>query len=331
MLDTSARLLKLLTVLQRQRHWGGDELAGHLEITDRTLRRDVERLRRLGYEVDASSGPGGGYQLAKGTRLPPLVLDDQEAIAIAVALRSAADIFVGLSDTAMTALVKLEHLLPERLRRRVAALQSMTVTIAAGGGPRMDPDRLVLIASACRDCETLSFAYQGRDGRAARRTVEPLRLAHVSSRRWYLLAWDQAREDWRTFRVDRIEGAIERGARFQPRRPPKDAATYIEESLRQIPRPVQARVRLCAPASRFSGVAHHWGRFDAIDEKSCYYTTSAETIEGLACSLIWLGVEWDELEPSELVPALRQVGQRLLTGAPETTKKVSRSGASARA
>ena len=223
MTATSARLLKLLSLLQTRRDWTGDELARRLEVSGRTIRRDIERLRELGYPVDALTGPAGGYRLHAGTAMPPLLLDDDEAVAIAVGLRTAARASVtGIEETSVRALVKLEQVLPSHLRRRVNALQTATVTLAASGGPTVDPEALTAIAGACRDRERLRFAYRGRDATESSRIVEPHTLVNLG-RRWYLVAWDCDRDDWRTFRVDRLTrlspaGVALRAARAAQRR-----------------------------------------------------------------------------------------------------------------
>jgi predicted DNA-binding transcriptional regulator YafY len=203
MLETSARLLRLLALLQARRDWSGAELGERLEVDVRTVRRDIDRLRSLGYPVSASSGLGGGYQLAAGSSMPPLLLDDEETVAVAVALRAAASSVARLEETAIRALVKLEQLLPARLRRRVSALHSVTISLApATAGP--DATMLATIAAACRDHELLELGYRARSGEASHRVVEPIRLVHTD-RRWYLVAWDRHRSAWRTFRVDRIQ------------------------------------------------------------------------------------------------------------------------------
>src|SRR5919106_1642178 len=228
-MTTSSRLLTLLSLLQARRDWPGGELAGRLEVSSRTIRRDVERLRELGYPVESLTGPAGGYRLRAGTAMPPLLLDDEEAIAIVVGLRTAARASVtGIEETAVRALVKLEQVLPSRLRRRVAALGSATIA-APVGGPTVDPQQLTAIAAACRDCERLRFAYRSRDGTESRREVEPHTLVNLG-RRWYLVAWDRRREDWRTFRIDRLSRPAANGTRFTARElPASDAAAYVEQ------------------------------------------------------------------------------------------------------
>ena len=216
MTTTSSRLLDLLALLQARRGWSGAELADRLEVSRRTIRRDVDRLRELGYPVESLAGPAGGYRLRAGTAMPPLLLDDEEAIAIAVGLSTAARASVtGIEETAVRALVKLEQVLPAHLRRRVRALGSATVALPVGG-PTVDPQHLTVIAAACRDSERLRFAYRSREGANSRREVEPHSLVNVG-RRWYLVAWDRQREDWRTFRVDRLARPAPSGARFTPR------------------------------------------------------------------------------------------------------------------
>jgi predicted DNA-binding transcriptional regulator YafY len=203
MTETSSRLLQLLSLLQARRDWSCGELADRLGVSGRTIRRDIERLRDLGYPVESVTGPAGGYKLRAGTAMPPLVLDDDEAIAIAVGLGTAARVSVtGIEETAVRALVKLEQVLPAHLRRRVAALGTATIAPRLAG-PTVEPQHLTVIASACRDSECLRFAYRSRDGTDSRRLVEPHTLVNLG-RRWYLVAWDRSREDWRTFRVDRF-------------------------------------------------------------------------------------------------------------------------------
>src|SRR4051794_14852220 len=207
MANTSARMLRLLSLLQTHRFWPGHELADRLEVSERTLRRDVDRLRELGYPVAASRGVAGGYQLRSGAAMPPLLLDDEEAVAIAVGLRTAAGGAVdGIEETSVRALTKVIQVMPPRLRRRVDALQAYTVPAFWGqgrGGPTVDADALTVIAQACRDDERLRFGYTTRDGRETTRLVEPHRLVSLG-RRWYLVAFDIERHDWRTFRVDRL-------------------------------------------------------------------------------------------------------------------------------
>src|ERR1700677_2067928 len=246
MLETSARLLRLLSLFQAQRYWSGVELSERLEVTPRTLRRDVDRLRSLGYPVNSTSGAAGGYQLGAGATLPPLLLDDDEAVAVAVGLRNAASGTVaGIEEASLRALSKLEQVLPSRLRTRVTALHAFILPLA-NTGPTVDAKTLSVIAGACRDCEKLRFGYRSRDGAATTREVEPHRLVHTG-RRWYLCAWDLGRNNWRTFRIDRIAPKLSTGSRFAPRQPPEgDFAAYVSRSVSYAPHAHQARIVLQA-------------------------------------------------------------------------------------
>jgi predicted DNA-binding transcriptional regulator YafY len=309
---SSSRLLELLSMLQGRRDWPGNELAGRLEVSGRTIRRDVERLRRLGYPVESLSGPAGGYRLRAGSAMPPLLLDDDEAIAIAVGLRTAARASVtGIEETAVRALVKLEQVLPAHLRRRVSALGSATFTLAAPG-PTVDPQHLTVIAAACRNSECLRFGYRSREDVDSRREVEPHGLVNVG-RRWYLVAWDRAREDWRSFRIDRLKRPAPTGVRFDPRKlPAKDAAAYVQQSISAAPYRYEARVRLHCPAEEItSRVPTHWGEVKPIDAKTCEYRTSDDNVSWLALRIAMLGVDFEVDEPPELVEQLRVLASRL--------------------
>jgi len=313
---TSSRLLELLSLLQTRRDWPGPELAERLEVSGRTVRRDVERLRDLGYPVESLTGPTGGYRLRAGTAMPPLLLDDEEAIAIAVGLSTAARASVtGIEETAVRALVKLEQVLPAPLRRRVRALGSATVALP-GGGPTVDPQELTVLAAACRDRERLRFAYRSRDGADSRREVEPHSLVNVG-RRWYLVAWDRGREDWRTFRVDRLARPTPTGGRFTPRPlPARDAAAYVEQSITAAPHRYEARVTLHAPAGEVAGrIPAHWGTIEEGDDQSCVLRTGDDDLGWLAVRIAMLGVECDVHEPPELAEHLRSLAGRLTRAA----------------
>jgi predicted DNA-binding transcriptional regulator YafY len=310
--DTSSRLLTLLSLLQARRDWAGGELAHRLEVSGRTIRRDVERLRGLGYPVESLTGPAGGYRLRAGTAMPPLLLDDDEAIAIAVGLRTAARASVtGIEETSVRALVKLEQVLPTHLRRRVSALQSATTTLPAGG-PTVDPQALTVIAAACRDFECVRFAYRGRDGVASRREAEPHSLVNLG-RRWYLVAWDRRRRDWRTFRVDRLSGPASTGVRFTPRDlPAADAASYVSQSLSAAPNRYEARVTLHAPADTIrKRVPAYWGTIEPLDDERCEYRTGDDDLDWLAVRVAMLGVDFDVHEPPELAEHLLLLARRL--------------------
>ncbi|MFE6836799.1 helix-turn-helix transcriptional regulator [Streptomyces sp. NPDC057705] len=232
MTDTPARLLSLLSLLQTPREWPGSELAQRLRVSSRTIRRDIERLRDLGYPVEATLGSEGGYRLVAGAAMPPLLLDDEEAVAIAVGLRAGAGHAIeGVDEASVRALAKLEQVLPSRLRHRVSALQSATIALTRGDGASVDPRTLTVMASAVAGQERLRFAYRAGDGAESRRLVEPYRLVSTGSR-WYLVAYDLEREDWRTFRVDRVSEAFATGARFAARALPMDAEEFVRRGLR---------------------------------------------------------------------------------------------------
>ncbi|WP_146907111.1 helix-turn-helix transcriptional regulator [Arenimonas daejeonensis] len=242
MLSTSARLLRLASLLQSRRHWPGATLADELGVDTRTVRRDIDRLRELGYPVEASSGVGGGYALGRGAALPPLVLDDEEAVTLAIALRTASASIAGIESTALQLLGKLDQLMPTRLRRRATALHAVTLSLRTGP-PLVDAGLLSVLATACRDSRGLRFAYRNHAGETSQRAVEPLRLANYG-RRWYLIAWDTSRSDWRSFRVDRIEGAPKPGEHFTPRQPPADVAARIERGIAYAPFSCRVTLRL---------------------------------------------------------------------------------------
>jgi predicted DNA-binding transcriptional regulator YafY len=281
-------------------------------VTERTLRRDVDRLRSLGYPIKSTSGTGGGYQLAAGAHLPPLLLDDEEAVAVAVGLRTAASGTVtGMEEASLRALSKLEQVLPERLRSRVGTLHSFIVSVA-NKGPTVDPAMLSLLAGACRDNHGVRFNYRSRSGAATERAVEPHRLVHTG-RRWYLAAWDVDREDWRTFRVDRIEPSPAITQRFTPRTPPDgDVAAYVSRSVSYSPYPYRAKVILEAPVDAVTErVPPTIGALEAIDERRCRLQTGAQSLDMLSIYLGLIGVEFEVEEPAELVEHIRGVAQRL--------------------
>jgi predicted DNA-binding transcriptional regulator YafY len=309
--QTSGRLLQLLSLLQARRHWSGVELADRLAVSRRTIRRDVERLRDLGYPVDSLTGPAGGYALRAGTAMPPLLLDDEEAIAIAVGLGTAARASVaGIEETAVRALLKLEQILPRRVRRRIRAIGSATFT--APVGPTVDPHDLMVIAMARRDFERLRFAYRRRDGVESRREVEPHELVNLGQR-WYVLAWDRGREDWRSFRVDRLARPASTGVRFEPRTVPGgDAAAFIQNSIAGRPNRFEARVTLQAPAEEIAArVPARWGTIRPLDADRCEYRAGDDDLRWLALRIAMLGVDFELHEPPELIGELRTLGARL--------------------
>jgi predicted DNA-binding transcriptional regulator YafY len=311
MLGTSARLLRLLSLFQSQRYWSGAELSERLEVTPRTLRRDVDRLRSLGYPVHSTPGTAGGYQLGAGATLPPFLLDDDEAVAVAVGLRTAASGTVaGIEEASVRALSKLEQLLPSRLRRRVAALHAFIVPLASVSAT-VDADALSRIAGACRDTEKLKFRYHSQDGTTSSREVEPHRLVHTG-RRWYLVAWDVDRQDWRTFRVDRIEAKLSTGSRFAPRKPPDgDYAAYVTRSVSYAPYPHRALVTIHASVEMVTErIPPAAGNLEAIDEHTCLLRTGGSSLDTLSVYLALIGFEFEVQEPPELIERIRWLAER---------------------
>ncbi|MEG8278677.1 helix-turn-helix transcriptional regulator [Streptomyces sp. AHA2] len=314
MLETSARLLRLLSLLQAHREWPGAELAGRLGVSARTLRRDVDRLRELGYPVNASPGTGGGYRLGAGAELPPLLLDDDEAVAVAVGLRTAAGQGIdGIGETSVRALAKLEQVLPARLRRRVSALNAFTVPMLRGSLPSsVDPAVLTELAHLCRDAERLRFAYEGHDGTPSRRSVEPHRLV-CTERRWYLVAWDLDRQDWRTFRVDRITPKPPHGPRFVPRDPPaEDLAAYVSQGVSTRVYATHAVVRLFAPlAEAREHISPSAGVLEAEGPDTCLLRCGAGSLDVMVIHVVMLGFDFEVLEPAGLVDAIGRTRDRL--------------------
>ncbi|WP_329520616.1 helix-turn-helix transcriptional regulator [Spirillospora sp. NBC_01491] len=315
MTDTSARLLRLLSLLQTRREWTGPELRERLGVSARTVRRDIERLRGLGYPVHASLGALGGYSLEAGTAMPPLLLDDEEAVAIAVGLRGAAGGAVeGIEESSVRALAKLAQVLPERLRRRVDALHAATTPLlGTPAGPVVDPGTLTVLAAACRDRERLRFGYRAKDDTDSGRLAEPYGLVSAG-RRWYLVAWDADRRDWRTFRVDRMRDPRPTGVRCPPRElPARDAAAYVAGAL-TVGRPVrQAVLTVHTSAERLAERFRVTGaELEPVDEHTCTVRTAADSLQWVALRIAFLDVDFEVREPAELADVLREVGHRLV-------------------
>jgi predicted DNA-binding transcriptional regulator YafY len=311
MLETSARLLRLLSLLQARRDWTGTELAARLGVTTRTIRNDVERLRGLGYPVDARPGVAGGYRLGTGGALPPLLLDDEEAVAVAIGLRAAASgSIMGIEETSIRALVKLQQVLPSRLRRKVSAFQSSALPMPSRG-PRVDPDVLTTIASACRDHEQLRFDYQAHSGTASRRSVEPYRLVN-DRRRWYLVAWDTDRDAWRTFRVDRIEPRTPTGLRFTPRAlpPDREIAAQVARGIGEATWRYRARVIVHAPAAHVRDRMPIPVEVEPLGEDQCVFEPGSDHPEMLALYLGLLDADFTIADSPELIDALRRLTRR---------------------
>ncbi|MEU6864514.1 WYL domain-containing protein [Streptomyces sp. NPDC046876] len=292
--EMTARMLRLLSLLQTRREWSGTDLAERLEVTVRTVRRDMDRLRHLGYPVESARGHAGGYRLASGTDLPPLLLEDDEAVAVAVALSTAAGGLTGIEETALRALAKLEQVLPRRLRGRVTALQGSLTGIAwETRGPRADPALLAALATACRDHEVIAFDYTTRQGAAAARRAEPCHLV-ASGDLWYLLAHDTERSDWRLFRLDRITRPTPTGRRVPPRPVPgDDPAAFVAARLSAAPTRHRALATVRAPADRIRARTRGLvGRIRPLDADTCLVDASDDSLTRIARTLAGLGSDW---------------------------------------
>jgi predicted DNA-binding transcriptional regulator YafY len=314
MLPTSARLLRLLSLLQARRYWSGASLAERLEVTDRTLRRDVDRLRALGYPVHSTSGVAGGYQLGAGAALPPLQLEDDEALAVSIALGTVrAGGVSGIAEAALRALVKLEQVLPSRLRQRADALRASIVPLEHRAATSVSASLLSALAGACRDHAELRFRYADRGGRASERHVEPLGLVHAGYR-WYFVAWDVGRADYRTFRVDRMDGEPERGARCAPRPLPDggDLRTFVSRSLSTAAYEVQASVIVHAPYERVAErVPPSAVMLERLDGGRCRLRGGAHSLPVMAGWLVMLDASVEVESPPELAEYMRVVHARL--------------------
>jgi predicted DNA-binding transcriptional regulator YafY len=312
--DTSGRLLRLLDLLQARPDWTGSELAEELEVSTRTVRKDVTRLRDLGYPVDANPGVAGGYRLGAGAHLPPLLLDDDEAVAVAIGLRTAAHAgIVGIEETSMRAVAKLEQMLPNRLRRRINALGSSVESLRwRSPDAQVETETLAVFAQACRDGEQARFDYADKEGVESRRLVEPHKLVTVGHR-WYLVAWDVRREDWRTFRVDRTSKPRLAGVRFKERDlPAADAATYVAESLSASEKRVDTSVLLHIPIDDARRVVpEHVGTFEVVDERHCRLLIAADNLDWLAVRYALMDVDFTIEYPADLREIVHRFGRRM--------------------
>ncbi|QCC78577.1 YafY family transcriptional regulator [Nocardioides daphniae] len=306
-------MLRLLSLLQTHRYWPGGELADRLEVSARTLRRDVERLRELGYEVDAVRGVAGGYQLRAGGSMAPLLLTDEEAVAVAVALRGAAGVAAAVAggpDWALQALTKVVGLMPPHLRRRMDAVRSQTDTPEPWSGtPVIDAGVLGTIAQACRDDEPLRFGYAARDAEPSHRWVEPHRLVALG-RRWYLVAYDRDRQDWRTFRVDRISAPEPTGQRFRPRElPAGDAVEFVRSGIRSTQVHHEVRVRIDATPEQVTAVVGRWGRVSAVGD-GALLEMDADSLGWPLMVLGEVGADFTVESPPALAEAVAEVAAR---------------------
>lgn len=312
MLQTSARLLRLLSLLLSRRFWPGAELAARLEVTERTLRRDIDRLRTLGYPVDGQPGVAGGYGLAAGTQLPPLTLADDEALAVSIALRTATNsLSASIGEAAVRALTKLERVFPARLRQRANALRE-TITLLEHPGPHVDTELLSLLAEACDERRVVCFGYTALNGQRTEREVEPVGLVHTG--RWYFVAFDVSRDDWRTFRIDRIATRPVLTGRFSPRPPPADGdlRAFVSRSLAVLAYPYRAEIILHASVEQVTARASPSSAVvERLDAKRCRVSVGAQSLTSLAVWIASFGVDFDIIGPPELVDAMRTLRDRL--------------------
>jgi len=317
---TSARLLRLLSLLQNPREWTGAELAERLAVSARTIRNDVDKLRELGYPVLATRGSAGGYRLGAGAAMPPLLLDDDEAVSVAVGLRAAATGAVaGMAEASLGALAKLEQVLPPRLRTRVSGLQSIITAVPfASPGPVVDPDVLTAVAAACRASERLRFSYASHDGSVSDREAEPYQLVNWG-RRWYLVAFDIGRGDWRTFRVDRVTPRTPGGRRFTPRPlPAADIADWVARRVATGGWQHRARVTVFAPAAAVSErIGPYVGTVTAVDDRTCVLDTGSDSMRTMAVYLGFLGWDFRVDAPQELVAEVRALAERYERALPD--------------
>ncbi len=312
-MSTSERMLRLLSLLQTHRYWPGPELSGRLEVSPRTLRRDVDRLRDLGYTVDAVRGAAGGYQLRAGGSLPPLLLEDDEAVAVAVGLRTAATSAVaGADDRSVQALAKVLALMPPRLRRQMDAVSSQTETPGPWeGAPTVDATVLTTLAQACRDDELVEFDYTAREAESTHRRVEPFRLVALG-RRWYLVSYDRDRQDWRSFRLDRIADPRPTGQRFRPRDlPADDALTFVQQGIRRMPQQYAVRVRVAVAAEVLQREVGRWGSVTP-DGEGCVLAMNVDSLDWPVMVLASSGADFVVESPPELAERIAEVGARFI-------------------
>ena len=310
-MSSATRMLQLLSLLQTHRYWPGHELARRLEVSDRTLRRDVDRLRGLGYPVNATRGSAGGYQLRAGAAMPPLLLDDEEAVAIVVGLQAAAGGMVeGIEEVSVRAMSKVVQVMPPRLRRRVDALAAYAVpAVWSSNGPTVDSAVLATLAQACRDDERVSFGYCTREGDEMARSVEPHRLVSVG-RRWYLVGWDLTRHGWRSYRLDRMTEVATTGVRFRQRElPGGDAAEFVKGGLRTLPQRHQVSVRVHTGAHAVRSRVRSWGDVEELGEDSCRLVMQVDDLAWTMFVLAGLEAPFDIEAPVELIERTAAVGE----------------------
>ncbi|GAB3632826.1 YafY family protein [Microbacterium shaanxiense] len=319
-MSTGTRALELLGLLQSRRHWPSDELARRLEVSQRTLRRDIDDLQELGYPIVSTRGTGGGYQLGPGGSLPPLTLSEEEAAAVIMGLKEIASGASATSgDAAISAMAKIVQVLPERIRRRIDSLRSLS--IAPAGDPRAsitDVVALTTVALACRDHDALRFTYRARNGEVTERNVHPHRTVSTDAL-LYLIAWDLDRADWRTFRIDRIDDPTRTRQKFTPRTVPfTDPVAYVRDQIRSTPARYAIHATVQAPAQRVTQEIAHYGVVDPIDDASCEVHLPADSLDWATFCLGAIGAPFVVHGPPEAVDHMRQWGRRLIAGTQRT-------------
>jgi predicted DNA-binding transcriptional regulator YafY len=325
--EATGRVLQLLALLSARRGWTGDELAERLGVTGRTLRRDVERLRLLGYQIDGTRGSAGGYELRAGADLPPLFLDDDEAVAIVAALMVVgANHSTGMDASTTSALAKLHHVMPSPLLARMAAVQTTASVISRRPGAdatAVDPEAVAALAEAARDRVRVTFAYRGRDGRTSERRVEPHHVI-TPGRVWYLMGFDLDRDDWRTFRIDRVTELVTSGHRFDARElPGGDPAAFLGRAIARTPMAHHALVHV--PVARDVLQAQRPGvladRITSTGRHTCAVDLGADDLDALVVQIVELvqvraGCTVDA--PDEVHERIRAISTGLGAAVPRT-------------
>jgi predicted DNA-binding transcriptional regulator YafY len=324
-MSTSTRVLHLLGLLQGRRHWPGAELARRLNVSQRTLRRDVNGLQRLGYPITTTRGTGGGYQLSAGASLPPLVLSEDEAAATVLGLKEiATGAHPASAEAAVSAMAKIVQVLPPRIRGRIDSLRAVAVPAGAAENRATigDITALTTLALACRDADAVEFAYRSRAGEPSQRTAQPHRIVNVDNR-LYLVAWDLDRADWRTFRIDRVAEPRRTGNRFAPRRlPDDDPVAFVRARIGDLPSRYRVRATVHAPAGRVRAEIVHFGTVQPVAGASCEVEIAAASLDWAAFCLVAIGAPFVVHGPDEAIDYMRAWGHRLAeaTAPPSASK-----------